>query len=267
MQSAIAYHPWRDAPRLNNRQALENSADERQDMRDRIHKGILQLLPLMNASSKRLLDLSCGSGDSARRYAALGFNVTPTSFHPESFNVPGLRCERVDLNGPMPFVDDSFDCVTLQEVVEHLENVPHLFREVHRVLKPGGSFILTTPNRLNLHSRLKYLLTGFFRGCRKPLAADDAHPNWHVLDFQVLLWIGKRAGFEFAGAARSQAKAMSHLLYWAMYPALWGGTRLAAAEGRASREECIELFHHMMGRQVLLNENLILHFKAKAAGS
>jgi len=233
-------------------------------VRDRIHEGILQLLPLADAASKRLLDLSCGSGSSARRYAALGFNVTPTNFHVELFKVPGMRCERVDLNEPIPFADASVDCVTLQEVVEHLENVPHLFREVRRVLKPGGSFILTTPNRQSLHSRAKYFFSGFFRGCRKPLAAEDAHPNWHVLDFQVLLWIGKRAGFEFAGAARSQARAASHLLYWTLYPALWAGTRLATSEGHATKEERAELLSHMMSRNVLLSENLILHFKAKA---
>jgi len=236
-------------------------------VRDAIHEGILQLLPLADASSKRLLDLSCGSGNSARRYAALGFSVTPTSFHPETFKVPEMRCERVDLNQPMPFADASFDCVTLQEVVEHLENVPHLFREVRRVLKPGGSFILTTPNRLSLHSRVKYIFSGFYRGCRKPLAAADAHPNWHMLDFHVLLWIGKRAGFELAGTARSHTKVGSRLLYGPLVPALWIGTRLATAEGHATKEERAEYFHHMMSRNVLLSENLILHFKAAAPAS
>ena len=81
----------------------------------------------------------------------------------------------------------------------------------------------------------------------------------------MLLWIGKRAGFEFASGARGQTRAASHLLYWTLYPALWIGTRMATSEGHATKEESDELFRHMMGRQVLLNENLILHFKASPA--
>ncbi|MGH9902312.1 MAG: class I SAM-dependent methyltransferase [Pyrinomonadaceae bacterium] len=41
---------------------------------------------------------------------------------------------------------DSFDCVVSVEVLEHVEEDADFVREVHRVLKPGGVFLMTTPN-------------------------------------------------------------------------------------------------------------------------
>ena len=45
------------------------------------------------------------------------------------------------------------------EVIEHLENPRNLITEVARVLRPGGHFILTTPNVHSLTQKLRYLFT------------------------------------------------------------------------------------------------------------
>jgi ubiquinone/menaquinone biosynthesis C-methylase UbiE len=49
----------------------------------------------------------------------------------------------------LPFTDDSFNLVTAQMVMEHVERPLELLREVKRVLRPGGKFIFLTPNFLN----------------------------------------------------------------------------------------------------------------------
>jgi SAM-dependent methyltransferase len=46
----------------------------------------------------------------------------------------------------LPFKDDSFDLVTANMVVEHLDQPDVQFREVSRVLRPGGVFIFHTPS-------------------------------------------------------------------------------------------------------------------------
>ncbi len=46
-----------------------------------------------------------------------------------------------------PYDDNSFDLVIFCEVIEHLrENPLHTLSEIHRVLRPGGAMVLTTPN-------------------------------------------------------------------------------------------------------------------------
>lgn len=43
--------------------------------------------------------------------------------------------------------DNTFDCVVSFQVIEHIKNDSLFLKEIHRVLKPGGKAIITTPNR------------------------------------------------------------------------------------------------------------------------
>jgi SAM-dependent methyltransferase len=51
----------------------------------------------------------------------------------------------VDLNGPFPFADNSYDIVISNQVLEHIDNLTNLMNESHRVLKKGGIFIASVP--------------------------------------------------------------------------------------------------------------------------
>ncbi|MBT3293019.1 methyltransferase domain-containing protein [Candidatus Peregrinibacteria bacterium] len=47
-----------------------------------------------------------------------------------------------------PFPDNSFDIVTATAVIEHVESPLEMIKEVNRILRPGGIFIITTPDPL-----------------------------------------------------------------------------------------------------------------------
>ena len=60
---------------------------------------------------------------------------------------PQARFESGNIPPLAPFADASFDCVITFQVIEHIENDRFFLEEIHRVLKPGGLLLLTTPNR------------------------------------------------------------------------------------------------------------------------
>jgi SAM-dependent methyltransferase len=59
-----------------------------------------------------------------------------------STNESGIRCENLER---LSFPHNSFDLVISQDVLEHVRNPEDAFREIYRVLKPGGSHIFTVP--------------------------------------------------------------------------------------------------------------------------
>jgi ubiquinone/menaquinone biosynthesis C-methylase UbiE len=48
---------------------------------------------------------------------------------------------------PLPFEDEVFDCVVSFQVIEHIKRDKLFVKEIMRVLRPGGKFIVSTPNR------------------------------------------------------------------------------------------------------------------------
>jgi len=125
------------------------------------------------------LDIGAGEGkliaDLKTRFP--GVKAHACDYHIARFPLKDVPIRQVDLNcEALPFAEASFDLVTCSEVLEHLENYRQLLREAARVLKPGGLLIVTTPNVLNMQSRLRYMIAGFpvlFRPL--PLSSEETY--------------------------------------------------------------------------------------------
>jgi len=92
--------------------------------------------------------------------------------------IPGQKVETVDLNhDTLPYKDNSFDLITFTEVAEHLENHHTIIREIYRVLKPGGMLVMTTPNILNIKSRIRFFLYGFWNFFGPMPVGHDSHES------------------------------------------------------------------------------------------
>jgi SAM-dependent methyltransferase len=64
-------------------------------------------------------------------------DLTPGEHH-----ASGFQCQNLE---KMTFADSSFDLFVTQDVMEHIFNPKRAFREIARVLKPGGMHIFTVP--------------------------------------------------------------------------------------------------------------------------
>lgn len=152
-----------------------------------IHEAVVQALnqALPEGFTGSHLDIGSGKGELltllAKRFPGLqSFACDCTNQLMKRHN---QKVELVDLNQqPLPFSDQQFDVVTCSETIEHLENYWSVLREVHRVLRPGGIAVFTTPNILNLRSRLRFFSTGFYNlfGPLMPDETDVYSPRGHI---------------------------------------------------------------------------------------
>lgn len=94
-----------------------------------------------------LLDLGCGPGallsELADEATATGADFSPLAL--EFCRERGIaRLARADAQA-MPFVKHSFDVVTALDILEHVEDDDAAFDEIFRVLRPGGTFVMSVP--------------------------------------------------------------------------------------------------------------------------
>jgi ubiquinone/menaquinone biosynthesis C-methylase UbiE len=115
----------------------------------------------------RVLDVGSAWGFHVMALARRGFTATGVDLIPDQFAV-GSRIAA--FNGvafdvaaadaaALPFPDATFDHVTLVETFEHIYEAdrPRALSECHRVLRPGGRLVLSTPNHASLVERFKRL--------------------------------------------------------------------------------------------------------------
>ena len=82
----------------------------------------------------KVLDLGCSVNQIDH---AIGVDIDPSN-HPDVV---------FDLNKfPYPLKDSSVDRVYAKHILEHLGDLYSIFREIHRVLKAGGDFIIEVPH-------------------------------------------------------------------------------------------------------------------------
>jgi len=98
--------------------------------------------------TKDLLDLGAGAGIVPEMdYKGIARRVCGVDPDPRVAENPHLDEGREGLGEAIPYPDASFDVVVSDNVLEHLDDPLSVFREVARVLRPGGIFLAKTPNR------------------------------------------------------------------------------------------------------------------------
>lgn len=100
----------------------------------------------------RVLDAGCGEGYgceilSEAAASVIGVDLEDEVIRRASARYPDANFQTANLV-KLPFEDGSFDAVVTFQVIEHMHTPQEFLAECARVLAPGGTLILSTPNRL-----------------------------------------------------------------------------------------------------------------------
>jgi len=132
-------------------------------------------LQAMPSPPKRILDYGCGQGGASRifvdaGYEVVGMDVSEVALKAARQKVPEATFSAVEVENNIPAEDASFDICYATELIEHLFDVQGYLREVHRILRPNGYLLLTTP----YHGWVKNMLVVSF-AFEKHFRAHSGH--------------------------------------------------------------------------------------------
>ncbi len=223
---------------------------------------------------KEVLDLSCGDGETSRMLAEDGFAVVATEYgHPHSLGDRILCVGGVDLNECLPFKNAAFDGVNLTEVIEHVEHQTQLVREIARVLKEGGVVVISTPNILNVLSRLRFLFTGFMRGRVRPVhytRGPGQAPNIYLIHFYELYYLLFHYGFEIEELRKTRVKFAPVFFTPFLYPLMWLFSLIAVIRAEKDTvQRCInwQILKFFFSGPLLFSDNIVVKARKKTTST
>ncbi|MCF3650845.1 class I SAM-dependent methyltransferase [Synoicihabitans lomoniglobus] len=174
-----------------------------------------------------LLDCGAGTGIFAQELSA-SRRVKVMDDHDESLTVLRQRFpDNAVVEGSctaIPLSDASETCVTLLDVLEHVEDDRAAVKEFHRVLKPGGLLVITVPAMMQLWSDWDQALHHFRRYSRSGLAALFHDAQWeqcylkyvNTAAFPAVWWMrrGRRSEDAVRQEDRLPPNWLNHVLRW-----------------------------------------------------
>lgn len=112
-----------------------------------------------------ILDFGCGKGEIIKEMKKInakaryiGVDVSEEGLKKAKENVSDATFSLISDGGIIPLEKESVDFVFSSEVIEHVYDTENAIKEIARVLKPGGSVLMTTP----FHGFLKNIAIVFF---------------------------------------------------------------------------------------------------------
>lgn len=196
-------------------------------------------------SDKTVLDLGAGAGIvEAMNFKGLANKVCGVDLDPRVETNPMLDDGRVADAGGIPYPDQIFDVVFADNVVEHLADPLGVFREVHRVLKPGGVFLFKIPNKTHYMPTIARLTPHrfhqFINRLRGRAEADTFPTLYRANTAAEVKRIGSEVGFEVMSVSCIEDRPEYLRMTWPTY------LRGAAYERVVNASECLAMFRILL---------------------
>jgi ubiquinone/menaquinone biosynthesis C-methylase UbiE len=190
-----------------------------------------ELISSLIHKKTKILDLGAGQGHLSRRVFDYLIknqinhkNLIATDLCKNSFKAKEVVFKKTDFNKKLPFTAKSFDLIYSIEVVEHLRDPYKFLEECFRILKPEGVLIISTPNTLNLASKYKFFITGFFELYKPPSIKlkNAGRLCGHIMPINLAYYdYGlRRVGFKGMELFCDKVNSKSKFLYYLLVPFL-----------------------------------------------
>jgi ubiquinone/menaquinone biosynthesis C-methylase UbiE len=143
-------------------------------------KTVLELLEVK--PGERVLDIGCGNARDIASISQSGGQVVGVDISEgmveaamREINCIGIRDVILQVGDAtcLDFPDDFFDKILCSEVIEHIPDVSRALREMRRVLRPGGSLVLSTPNKGSWYGFERYWIWRKLLGRKWPHPFDE----------------------------------------------------------------------------------------------
>lgn len=166
------------------------------------HLFIKEKLKTISIAQATILEIGCGRGGFSN-YIANTYSKVKKIFSSD-FSIEALRIANEKFgshNGliqwqqedimSLSYQNDSFDIVISCETIEHVPNTHKAIHELYRVLKPGGTLLLTCPNYFNPFG--VWCLYRWMIG--KPFT-EGGQPYVNYLQMPIVYYLIRKAGFK-----------------------------------------------------------------------
>jgi 2-polyprenyl-3-methyl-5-hydroxy-6-metoxy-1,4-benzoquinol methylase len=139
----------------------------------------------------KILEIGVGNGWTSNTLHDLGHDVSTIDFSPACLKLLHPDIPKLQLNietDDFPFEPGSFDMILMLAVLEHLTDPKKVLEKLKHLLKPGGTFIGSTPNINWFPFRLYFL----FGRCPEDFHTTNHVQFWNLRHFKMLF---EHAGF------------------------------------------------------------------------
>ena len=161
--------------------------------------------------ARAVADVGCGANLDYDRFIAEILGKRPVaidfsmSFLRLAPRLPGVSLVQADSTA-LPICDASLDAVICSETIEHIEQDQVAIEEIARVMRPGGTLILTVPNLWNVARLIEMAKTRHFKVTMMPgHLREYSVPSLKQLlqpHFVILKWHAVGFGWRGASGAR-----------------------------------------------------------------
>ena len=218
--------------------------------------------PLWRPIHPVVVDVPCGAGAFLLRLKDNGFEhaIGLDIQNEMAFEHQGFL--QGDMTETLPLEKESVDACVCIDGIEHIARQQDFVREVARVLRPGGEFIISTPNISAIRSRWKWLLTGHHHKCSSPLDERHPCPSHHIgmISFPELRYLLHTNGFRIEAIRTNRIKAAAWLTAPLIPLAMLATWLVYRSRGpkEGTSQICREVQTAMSGRSLLLGETMIV---------